>query len=608
MKKLILLIFIISSHTLTAQNVGIGTTTPLTKLHVSNGASGATPFTFSPLVIESNGHTYINLLSPAANETAILFGQPGSSANGSVMYNNTSTPNGFQFRNNGNLTRMVIDNAGNVGIGTVTPAFKLEITHNGASTYGTGILINQDVIGNSDGPKIQFKKTMASTKSWTAGILNGVDISTFAISEDGGTGGFGTPRFSIVQGGNVGIGTTAPLALLHVADSSVLFSALGDIPATIGNTPISGGGRRMMWYADKAAFRVGYVDGTQWNKSNIGDYSFAGGLKTIASGMASVAMGTFTIASGDFSTAMGYGPIASGTFSTAMGDYTIASGANSTAMGNSTTALGNTSTAMGSSANAAADYSVAIGESVTANSYISTTLGRLNDPIVTSPTNTWVITEPLLIVGNGTSPSDKKNALVVQKNGKIYIDPSDKNIGDASANALVFGQYNVSGEGIASKRTSTGNQWGLDFFTQSQNRMSITNAGNIGIGTSAPTQKLQVNGNICYTGSIAACSDIRYKKNIMPLTNVLNIVLSLHGVYYKWDKEKFKDKAFTDERQIGFSAQEIEKYLPEIVQTDVAGYKAVDYSRLTPLLVEAIKEQQTQIDELKILVQKLIKQ
>lgn len=83
------------------------------------------PFAFSPLAVESNGHTYINILSPAVNEGAILFGQPGSSANGVIMYNNTSTPNGFQFRNNGNLTRMVIDNSGNVGIGTTNPSEKL---------------------------------------------------------------------------------------------------------------------------------------------------------------------------------------------------------------------------------------------------------------------------------------------------------------------------------------------------------------------------------------------------------------------------------------------------------------------------------------------------
>src|SRR6266404_369571 len=59
--------------------------------------------------------------------------------------------------------------------------------------------------------------------------------------------------------GNVGIGTSNPAARLHVADSSVLFSATGIVPGTPGNPPISGAGRRMMWYAGKAAFRVGYV-------------------------------------------------------------------------------------------------------------------------------------------------------------------------------------------------------------------------------------------------------------------------------------------------------------------------------------------------------------
>jgi hypothetical protein len=111
-------------------NLGIGTINPGTKLHVYGGASGATPFAFSPLAVESNGHTYINLLSPAANETAILFGQPGSSANGVIMYNNTGTLNGFQFRNNGNLTRMVINSAGNVGIGTAEPSEKMEVSGN----------------------------------------------------------------------------------------------------------------------------------------------------------------------------------------------------------------------------------------------------------------------------------------------------------------------------------------------------------------------------------------------------------------------------------------------------------------------------------------------
>ena len=140
-----------------------------------------------------------------------------------------------------------------------------------------------------------------------------------------------------------------------------------------------------------------------------------------------------------------------------------------------TIASGNASTAIGSSGQANSNYSVAIGESVTANSWNSTSLGRHNDPIVTSPTTSWVLTEPLLIVGNGTGPSDKKNALVISKNGNIYIDASNKNDGTLTGNTLLFGTYNGTGEGIVSKRTATGNQYGLDFYTGSANRMSITN-------------------------------------------------------------------------------------------------------------------------------------
>jgi len=64
---------------------------------------------------------------------------------------------------------------------------------------------------------------------------------------------------------------------------------------------------------------------------------------------------------------------------------------------------------------------------------------------------------------------------------------------------------------------------------------------------------------------------------------------------------------FNDERQLGFSAQEVEKLFPEIVMTDDNGYKSVDYGRLTPVLVEAIKEQQQQIIKLQVQIDELKK-
>lgn len=165
------------------------------------------------------------------------------------------------------------------------------------------------------------------------------------------------------------------MARLHVADSSVLFSATGDVPATPGNPPISGGGRRVMWYADKAAFRAGFVSGVNWDKDSIGDYSFATGNQTIASGYTSTAIGYNTNASGNYSTAMGLSTNASGDYSTAMGDNTNASGGISTAMGAFTNASGPYSTAMGYLTVASGWYSTAMGIGSVASGYYSTAMG-----------------------------------------------------------------------------------------------------------------------------------------------------------------------------------------------------------------------------------------
>ncbi|PIY07278.1 MAG: hypothetical protein COZ21_01085, partial [Bacteroidetes bacterium CG_4_10_14_3_um_filter_31_20] len=101
----------------------------------------------------------------------------------------------------------------------------------------------------------------------------------------------------------------------------------------------------------------------------------------------------------------------------------------------------------------------------------------------------------------------------------------------------------------------------------------------VGIGTTSPTQKLYVAGNICATGSIGGCSDIRYKKDITPITNALSNVMQLRGVNYFLKTKEFPEKQFTNTRQIGIIAQEIEKIYPEVVLTDKDGYKSVDYSR-----------------------------
>ena len=141
MKRLFISIaaVVLSMHSLLAQNTGIGTTTPLAKLHIFGGASGNTT-PFSPLIVESNSNTYINLLSPEGNETSILFGKTSNAASGGIVYNNVNTLNGLQFRTNGNLTRMLIRNNGDVGIGNgeAVPGATFDVAR-GTNVGGTAI-------------------------------------------------------------------------------------------------------------------------------------------------------------------------------------------------------------------------------------------------------------------------------------------------------------------------------------------------------------------------------------------------------------------------------------------------------------------------------------
>lgn len=98
-----------------------------------------------------------------------------------------------------------------------------------------------------------------------------------------------------------------------------------------------------------------------------------------------------------------------------------------------------------------------------------------------------------------------------------------------------------------------------------------------------------ISGNIC-AASYNCLSDLRYKKNITPLQSSLINILRLRGVNYDWRIKEFPEQAFTTQRQTGFIAQELEQFYPEMVTTDTKGFKSVDYARLTPVLVEAIKE------------------
>ena len=130
--------------------------------------------------------------------------------------------------------------------------------------------------------------------------------------------------------------------------------------------------------------------------------------------------------------------------------------------------------------------------------------------------------------------------------------------------------------------------------------------GNVGIGTATPGAfKLDVNGGLRCIGSVDITSDARFKLDVEPLSSALDSVLRLRGVSYSWDRAGFPEKNFNDRRQLGFIAQEVREILPEIVSEDTDGYLSVGYSALTPVLVEAIKEQQRTISTLQARIKAL---
>jgi hypothetical protein len=176
--------------------VGVGTATPHNTLHVRKGSAGSiTANVNSPLVVENSANAYINILSPSANEQGILFGYPGAPsgpATGGIIYNGSQTTNGLQFRTNGNINRMVITDAGNIGIGTTAPAYRLSIIDAG----------------------LGLDRPAANTLAFHTSTAE---------------------RMRISSGGNVGIGTSSPSHRLHVTTDVALTHAVFGV-----NTAASG--------------------------------------------------------------------------------------------------------------------------------------------------------------------------------------------------------------------------------------------------------------------------------------------------------------------------------------------------------------------------------
>ena len=141
--------------------------------------------------------------------------------------------------------------------------------------------------------------------------------------------------------------------------------------------------------------------------------------------------------------------------------------------------------------------------------------------------------------------------------------------------------------------SSSVNETELVFATASSEaaaeKMRLDKAGNLGIGTATPTTKLEVSGIITETSMREA------KTNIENMGSILPTVLQMQGVKFDW-----KNDSYGGNENFGFIAEDMAEVLPEVVSfTEDGKARGIQYTKLTAVLVEALKEQQKQIDELK---------
>ena len=117
---------------------------------------------------------------------------------------------------------------------------------------------------------------------------------------------------------------------------------------------------------------------------------------------------------------------------------------------------------------------------------------------------------------------------------------------------------------------------------------------------------LTVNGDIRATGDMyaLATSDRRLKTNIIPISNSIDIIKKLNGYTFNWNSESKKSQ---DKQEIGIIAQEVQEVLPQLVGDKGMGYLGVEYDKIVAVLIEGIKEQQLQIENLENKIEELKK-
>jgi len=649
--------------TTTVSMLGVGTTTPLYLLDVYSESANNSPLrvgssaTSSMLVVDSNGLVGINNAAPATltssyNTILDMVGGILMRSN-STTYNTVSlnagnttasgTPNVNRLRFGGNDTPSrdyftiqgagdvdyLTINDGNIGIGTTTPGYGLTVIGSmyvsGTTTLanasissititGTSTLYNILPAGPYTGNMAQYNLG-ASTSRWSnlwAQYVN-VGTSTFSLNGDNGNfgitdraGGSGTNRLSITSAGNVGIGTSSPVAKFTMVGGSLL--AMGSIGDPT-SPPVSGAGSRMMWVPGVVAFRAGEVNGSQWDSSNIGSYSFSVGRNTTAFGSYASAFGNGTVAYGDYSFAGGNTVTSSGDYSFVFGSNgSVVSGDYSASFGYNVDVIGNKSFGFGENISISGDYSFIGGNDNSATGDYSFVFGKNNTS-----------TGPVINMGRSNHATGDVVGFVPQWYG-IAIGDLNEAHGDLGSIALGwentvsstadrsvtigYGAYTSAPYSIVFNVATT------TMLSRSYDQYDMTSLykNSVAVFGAPGVSPFHILSYPSGGGPVVANSidpdtgqwtnppsDERLKKNITILNGGLERVLKLRPVSFDW---KSKESSI-DGATLGFIAQDVLPIIPQAVGINkITGFYTLSYDSIIPIAVKAIQEQQAQINSL----------
>ncbi|RYE21944.1 MAG: hypothetical protein EOP51_14395 [Sphingobacteriales bacterium] len=587
MKQILaLLLFILSAYNMQAQNVGIGVASPLNKLQVAGNIMVMEP-TVSTNTAPTPAQTF-NLINasdfniPAADSTARIYDPGGPSGNYLPNLEGSAL---MAFVGGSNTGSELIIESINLGIGDSLIIKDNRISNTVLFAVGNGYNTPGRYLFQGSNLLIVFKSNAdASVGSGFSLLVKRLYNNNSAAPELGGFSGnaffFDTKTGALRAGlidnaarGNysvaLGNGTSA------TASNSV---AIGFSAAASGNNAVALG-RGTALALNSTALGIGYASGTTSTAFGLGK------------------------ALGNNSTAFGDNSQATGTAATSMGDRSIASGNNSLAAGNNNLAAGINATAFGQNSDANTPSGTAMGLGLTNNSFSGTVVGMYNNPFYTTPQTLVNSGTYLFSVGNGDNAATTSNAMVVRKDGRIGIGTD-----------LPFTRVHIDGGTDASLSSASGHLvigdvLGTNLVFDNNEIMARNGGANATLFLQNDGGAFEIGGTAAKPGGGAwlATSDARLKQQISPYTDGLPQLLKINPVNFHYNQQSGYD---TTQQHVGVLAQELKAISPYMVSSfnkQRSEYYKVDNSAMTYMLINAVKEQQKEIEELKAMLKELMK-